>query len=276
MQQLFYLIRKFRYFLLFLVLEIIALTLVIKNHSYQQSKFINSANFISGGIYNKVSSITDFINLKSENQRLSEENNKLRNWIEKNKPEAITKIISQIDTSNSSQKYKYISAKIINNNYTKRNNFLTLNKGTKQNLKIDLGVVNSKGVIGVIKSVSENYATVLSILNSNSKINVKLKNSDHFGTLFWNGKDYNIAQISDIPRQTIIKKGDTIVTGGKSAIFPEGIYVGVIKDFKFENNQFKEINVLLFNDMSALSYVEIIMNYQKKEQKELEQNNLNE
>jgi rod shape-determining protein MreC len=276
MQQLFYLIRKFRYFLLFLVLEIIALTLVIQNHSYQQSKFINSANFISGGIYNKVSSITDFINLKSENQRLSEENNKLRNWIEKNKPEAIAKIVSQIDTSNSSQKYQYISAKIINNNYTKRNNFLTLNKGTKQNLKIDLGVVNSKGVIGVIKSVSENYATVLSILNSNSKINVKLKNGNQFGTLFWNGKDYNIAQISDIPRQTIIKKGDTIVTGGKSAIFPEGIYVGVIKDFKFENNQFKEINVSLFNDMSALSYVEIIMNYQKKEQKKLEQNNLNE
>jgi rod shape-determining protein MreC len=276
MQQLFYLIRKFRYFLLFLVLEIIALTLVIQNHSYQQSKFINSANFISGGIYNKVSSITDFINLKSENQRLSEENNKLRNWIEKNKPEAIAKIVSQIDTSNSSQKYQYISAKIINNNYTKRNNFLTLNKGTKQNLKIDLGVVNSKGVIGVIKSVSENYATVLSILNSNSKINVKLKNGNQFGTLFWNGKDYNIAQISDIPRQTIIKKGDTIVTGGKSAIFPEGIYVGVIKDFKFENNQFKEINVSLFNDMSALSYVEIIINYQKKEQKKLEQNNFNE
>jgi len=276
MQQLFYLIRKFRYFLLFLVLEIIALIFVVQNHSYQQSKFINSANFISGGIYSKVSSITDFINLKSENQRLSEENNQLKNWIEKNKLVAKNKIISQIDTSIYAQKYKYISAKIINNNYTKRNNFLTLNKGAKQNLKIDLGVVNSKGVIGVIKSVSKNYATVLSILNSHSKINVTIKNDNHFGTLFWNGKDYNIAQISDIPRQAIIKKGDTIVTGGKSAIFPKGIHVGVIKDFKFENNQFKEINVTLFNDMSALSYVQVIMNYQKKEQKTLEQNTLNE
>jgi rod shape-determining protein MreC len=276
MQQLFYLISKFRYFLLFLVLETIALTLTIQNHSYQQSTFINSANFISGGIYNKVSSISDFINLKPENKRLSEENSRLKNWIEKSKQIPINKIISQIDTGNSTQKYKYISAKIINNNYSKRNNFLTLNKGAKQNLKIDLGVINSKGVIGVIKSVSKNYATVLSILNSNSKINVKLKNSPHFGTLFWNGKDYNIAQISDIPRQAIIKKGDTIVTGGKSAIFPEGINIGVIKDFKFENNQFKEINVTLFNDMSALSYVQVIMNYQKREQKELEQNALNE
>ncbi|MDX1830352.1 MAG: rod shape-determining protein MreC [Lutibacter sp.] len=276
MQQLFYFIQKFRYFLLFLVLEIIALTLTIKNHSYQQSKFINSANFISGGIYNQVSSISDFLNLKSENKRLSEENIRLKNWIEENKQIDINKISTHIDTSKYHQKYQYISAKIINNNYSKRNNFLTLNKGAKQNLKIDLGVINNKGVIGVIKNISKNYATVLSILNSNSRINVRLKKSFHYGTLVWNGKDYNVAQITDIPRQAIIKVGDTIITGGKSAIFPEGINIGVIKDFKFEKNQYKEINISLFNDMSALSYVQVIINYQKNEQKALEQNNLYE
>jgi len=276
MQQLFYFIQKFRYFLLFLVLEIIALTLTIKNHSYQQSKFINSANFISGGIYNQVSSISDFLNLKSENKRLSEENIRLKNWVEENKQVDVNNIVAHIDTSKYHQKYQYISAKIINNNYSKRNNFLTLNKGVKQNLKIDLGVINSKGVIGVIKNISKNYATVLSILNSNSKINVRLKKSFHYGTLVWNGKDYNIAQITDIPRQATIKVGDTIITGGKSAIFPEGINVGVIKDFKFEKNQYKEINISLFNDMSSLSYVQVIINYQKNEQKGLEQNNLYE
>jgi len=276
MQQLFYFIRKFRYFLLFLLLEIIALTLTIQNHSYQQSKFINSANFISGGIYNKVSSITDFFNLKSENRLLAEENNRLKNWIEKNKPKDLNQVVTHIDSGNYIQKYKYITAKIINNNYTKRNNFLTLNKGTKENLKIDLGVINSKGVVGVVKNVSTNFATVLSILNSNSKINVRLKKSFHFGTLVWDGKNYNIAQITDIPRQAVVKIGDTIITGGKSAIFPEGINVGVVKNLKFENNQYKEINITLFNDMSALSYVQVIINYQKNEQKGLEQYNLDE
>ncbi len=276
MQQLFYFIRKFRYFLLFLFLEIIALILTIQNHSYQQSKFINSANFISGGIYNQVSSIRDFFNLKSENKRLSEENNLLKNWIEKNKQKDLNKIITHIDTNKYSQKYQYITAKIINNNFTKRNNFLTLNKGAKQNLKADLGVVNSMGIIGVIKNTSKNYASVLSILNSNSKINVRLKKSFHFGTLFWNGLDYRVVQINDIPRQTVIKVGDTIITGGKSAIFPEGINVGVVKNFKYENNQFKEINVSLFNDMSALGYVQVIINFQKNEQKNLEHNNLDE
>jgi rod shape-determining protein MreC len=276
MQQLFYFIRKFRYFLLFLVLEIIALTLTVQNHSYQQSKLINSANFISGGIYNKISNITDFFNLKKENKRLAIENNRLKNWIELNKKEDLNEIISIVDTSTFSQKYQYISAKIINNNYSKKNNFITLNKGSKQHLKADLGVINSEGIIGVIKNVSENYATVMSILNSSSKINVRLKNSFHFGTLYWNGKNYNVVQITDIPRQAVIKVGDTIITGGKSAIFPEGINIGVIKNFKFENNQFKEINVSLFNDMSSLGYVQVIVNFQKTEQKTLEKTNHND
>ena len=117
---------------------------------------------------------------------------------------------------------------------------------------------------------------MLSILNSNSKINIRLKNYDHFGTLAWDGKDYKITQITDIPRQAIIKTGDTIITGGKSAIFPEGINVGTIKDFKFENNQYIEINVALFNDMSSLGYVQVIKNLQKSEQLKLEQNAVNE
>jgi rod shape-determining protein MreC len=180
------------------------------------------------------------------------------------------------DTLEYIQKYEYIVAKIIKNDFTNRNNTLTLNKGSGSGLATDLGVINSKGIIGVIKNVSSNYATVLSILNSNSKINIRLKNDNHFGTLIWNGKDYNILQITDIPRQTVIKVGDTIITGGKSAIFPEGIHVGVVKDFRFENNQYLEINVSLFNDMSSLGYVQVVKNLQKEEQFNIEQRTINE
>jgi len=258
------------------LLEIIGLILTVQNHSYQQNKIDNSANFISGGIYNKVSSITDFFNLKSENKRLAKENTDLKNWIEKDKQSNLNKTLIANALTNYSQKYQYISAKIINNNYTKRNNFLTLNKGAKDHVKTDLGVINSKGIIGVVKNVSANYASVLSILNSNTKINVRLKKSFHFGTLVWNGGKFDNMQIIDIPRQAVVKIGDTIITGGKSAIFPEGINVGVVKDFKFKNNQYKEINISLFNDMSNIGYVQVILNYQKNEQKRLEKNALNE
>ena len=276
MQQIFYFIKKFRYFLLFLALEILAITFTIQHHSYHKSKFINSANLITGGIYNKMNSVNEFFNLKLENQLLTDENVRLKNLLETKIIDYDKEFFIVVDTLQYVQKYEYLSAKVINNNFSKRNNSLTINKGSKLGLTTDLGVINSKGIIGVINNISSNYATVLSILNSNSKINIRLKNYDHFGTLAWDGKDYNITQISDIPRQAVIKTGDTIITGGKSAIFPEGIQVGTVKDFKFENNQYTEINVTLFNDMSSLGYVQVIKNLQKSEQLKLEQKTVDE
>ncbi len=276
MQQIIYFIKKFRYFLLFIVLETIAIYFTVQHHSYHKSKFVNSANIISGRIYNEVNSINEFFHLKSENQLLIEENTRLKNLLEKKEIEYHKDNFTVINTSKYFQKYEYTVAKVINNNFSKKNNFLTINKGSNNGLKSDLGVINSKGVIGVIKNVSSQFSTVLSILNSYSKINIRLKNSNHFGTLVWDGKNYNILQIIDIPRQTSIKVGDTIITGGKSAIFPEGINVGVIKDFKFENNQYLEIYVSLFNDMSSIGYVQVVKNLQKKEQLNLEQNTVNE
>lgn len=276
MRRIIYLIKKFRYFLLFIILEILAFIIIIQDHSYHQSKFVNSANFFTGGLYNKANSINEFFHLRKDNQLLSEENARLKNLLGRRENTYAIDSFTVIDTSQYFQKYDYSVAKIINNNYTKRNNFLTLNKGAKHGLTPDLGVVNSKGIIGVIKNVSTNYATVLSILNSNSNINVRLKNSNHFGTLVWDGKDYNITQVIDIPRQALVKAGDTIVTGGKSAIFPEGIEVGVVKDFKYAQNKYQIINILLFNDMSAIGEVQIVKNLHKNEQVTLEQSVVNE
>ncbi|MFD1293367.1 rod shape-determining protein MreC [Lutibacter holmesii] len=275
MQQIIYFFKKFRFFLLFLLLEIVGLYFTIQHHSYHKSKFVSSANAITGGIYKKTTAISDYFHLKAENKLLNEENTRLKNLLENKEVEYSVNFLVK-DSTKYTKKYEYIAAKIIKNDYTKRNNFLTLNKGTEQGLASDMGVINGKGIIGVVKNISANYASVLSILNKTSKINVSLKNSDHFGTLIWNGEDYNILQISDIPRQAQLKIGDTILTGGKSVIFPEGILVGTIKDFKFENNQYQEINVQLFNDMSALGHVQVIKNLEKEEYKKLEQTLLNE
>ncbi|HKJ06507.1 MAG TPA: rod shape-determining protein MreC [Flavobacteriaceae bacterium] len=271
MQQIIYLIRKFRYFLLLLCLEVIAFIFIVQHHSYHKSKFVNSANAVTGSVYKKLNSVTEFFHLKEENKLLNEENVRLKNLIELTSANDSLVEFKSVNDTVFNQKYTFTSAKIINNNYHRRNNVLTLNKGSKHGLSSDLGVVNSKGVIGVVKSVSKNFATVLSILNNYSQINVKLKNSSHFGTMVWDGKNYNVVQLTDIPRQAEIKIGDSIITGGKSAIFPEGIPVGKVKDFNFENNQYKQINVELFNDMSAIGNVKIIKNLLRNEQLQLEQ-----
>lgn len=265
MKQIIKFIEKYRYFILFIFLEFFALFFTIQSHSYHRSRFVNSANSITGNIYNKLSEFRDFFNLKTENQRLLDENTYLKNLLNiENLP--IDSINSfKIDTTNQIQPFTYFNAKIIKNDYSKRNNYLLINKGNKQGIEPEMAVVNSKGIIGVTKSVSKYNSTVISVLNKYSQINAKIKNNNHFGTLNWDGKDYRKLQLLDLPRQANIKIGDTIITGGKSTIFPEGILVGTIENIEKSNKTFKLIDVLLFNDMSSISNVKLIKNNQKKE-----------
>jgi len=276
MQQIISFLYKNKYIILFLFLESFAVFFTIQSHSYHKSKFINSANFISGGLYNRINNFKEFLLLKKENLRLAEENVQLKNLLNQTGKFVLQNNSKEIDTVNFKQKYSYISAKVINNNYRKNNNYLTINKGRLNQIKSDLGVINSKGIIGITKSISNKYATVLSILSVNSRINVKLLNSNHFGSLSWNNKHYNTVQLLDLPIQANIKVGDTVITGGKSTIFPEGIPIGTIKDFKTNNNNYEFINITLFNDMSSIGFVEVITNLDKEEIKDLEEKSSNE
>ena len=271
MQQILSFFFKNKNTLLFLLLELIAVIFTIQTHSFHKSKFVNSANFITGGIYNKINNVKEFILLKKENIRLAEENVELKTLLKLQGISDSTISTTVIDTINYHQKYSYIAAKVINNEYRNSNNYLTLNRGASNGVRSDLGIINSKGIIGITKSVSNRYATVLSVLNVNYQINVKLVRSHHFGSLSWDSKDYRTVQLLYLPIQASIKIGDTIITGGKSTIFPEGIPVGTIKSFNTNNNNYENISVTLFNDMSAISYVEIIDNLDKKEIKNLEE-----
>ena len=276
MQQIISFLYKNKLFILFLLLEVLAIFFTIQNHSFHRSKFVNSANFVSGGVYNKINNFKEFLLLKKENERLSEENVYLKNLLNISDKSIVEIDLIKVDTVNYHQKYSYVGAKVINNNYRKNNNYLTINKGSNSGLESDLGVINSKGIVGITKSVSSNYATVLSILNVNSRINAKLLNSDHYGSLSWDNNDFNVVQLLDIPIQAAVYNGDTIVTGGKSTIFPEGVPIGIIKDFKTLNNTYEYINISLFNDMSSIGYVEVIKNFDKLEIKNLEEKSTNE
>lgn len=265
MQQLVNFITKYKYFLFFLLLEIIALSLTIQNHSYHKSKFVNSANFVSGGVYNKIHKFKEFTKLRTYNQQLLEENTRLKNIIAQQSIDTTAQLFAVNDTTTFYQKYLFTPAKVIDNQYYKRYNYLTIDKGSKDGIFFDQAVVNSKGIIGITQTVSKNFATVQSILNENSKINVRLNNSLHFGTLQWDGNDYNVLQLADLPIQANVKIGDSIITGGKSIIFPEGIPVGVIEDFRVENNNYSFINIRLFNDMSAIGPVNVVVSLFKEE-----------
>jgi rod shape-determining protein MreC len=267
MQQILFFFIRNKNFLLFSVLFLFAIALTIQSNSYHAARFTSSANFFSGTIYTAKSNAVDYFGLKDENTKLLNENVILRKQLEvfKNNSEIIKK-----DSSNLSVKYEFIPAIVINNNYSKTKNLLTIKKGSKDGIKIDMGVITSNGIVGIVNNVSENYATVQSLLNTNSQINARLKNSNHFGSLKWNAKVANIVQLTDVNRLAPVKVGDTIITDGKSTIFPEGLPIGAVKKYELGENDNYNLDIQLFSDMTNLKHVYLITNNDAQEIKELE------
>ncbi|HQZ23720.1 MAG TPA: rod shape-determining protein MreC [Flavobacterium sp.] len=274
MQQIFNFIYKNSNRLLFLLLLGISLFLSIQSHSYHRSKLISSANFLSGGVYEKINNVSEYLNLRTQNDALAQENAKLRSLLFNAKD---TSSIKKLDSLKGVNQNDIIVSKVIHNTFNTHENYLTINSGSLQGVKSDMGVINSLGIVGIIDNTSNNYATVISILNVKSQINAKLKKSNHFGSLTWDGKSTGFVQLTDVPRLASIRIGDTIVTGGQSVIFPENINIGTVSKRYYENEtNYYKIDVKLFNDMTNLGHVYIIksknrdeiINLEKKKEKD--------
>nr|WP_297306696.1 rod shape-determining protein MreC [uncultured Flavobacterium sp.] len=271
MQQIIYFFTKNSTKLLFLLLLVISLYLTIQSHAFHKSQFINSANLVSGTIYEETNNVKEYLHLKSENEMLAEENSRLKQILY-NSEIIIDSAFSIKPELRIASDFEVFQTKIIRNSYNKKDNYLTIKGGIKNGFSKDMGVINARGVIGIVENVSKNYATVQSILNTKTRIDAKISNSNHFGTLVWDGKNTGFIQLIDIPKLAKIHKGDSIVTGGESTIFPENIPVGIIdKVFASKNSNFYTINVRLFNDMTNIGSVYLIENVNLEEIKQLEE-----
>ena len=274
MQQIFNFIFKNSNRLLFLLLLGISLFLTIQSHSYHRSKVINSANSLSGGVYERINNVNEYFNLRTQNDALAQENAKLRSLLFDLKD---TASIPKLDSIKGLQPTDIIVSKVIHNSFNDYENYLTLNSGSLDGVKTDMGVINSLGIVGIIDNISPNYATVVSILNVKSQINAKIKKSNHFGSLIWDGKSTGYAQLIDVPRLAAIRKGDTIVTGGQSVIFPENINIGTIDRIFVDNKtHYYTLNIKLFNDMTNLGHVYIIKSKDRDEIMKLEKGDKDE
>lgn len=274
MQQIFNFILKNSNRLLFLLLLGISLSLTIQSHSYHRSKIISSANFLSGGVYEKINNISEYLNLRTQNDALAQENARLRSVLFNAKD---TTSAPKLDSIKGLHLTDIIVSKVIHNSYNSHENYLTLNSGSLQGVKSDMGVINSLGIVGIIDNTSPRYGTVLSLLNIKSQINAKIKKSNHFGSLVWNGKSTGFVQLIDIPRLAAIRKGDTIVTGGQSVIFPENLNIGTVDKIYIDNQtNYYTLDIKLFNDMTNLGHVYIIKSKDREEIINLEKGEKNE
>jgi len=260
---------------LFLFLEIISFTLIVKNQEYQKSVFLSSSNSMVSGMYEWSNSVVEFFKLRAANDNLSEENTALKNQIinlqnklSTLKPEASDSVHFRIPPE---MEYQFISAKVINSSTNKLLNYITLNKGAIDGIKIDMGVISDEGVVGIVKTVSKRFSVVIPILNPKSDISCKFKRSNYSGGLIWSGEDYRCGNLTDIARHVELTLGDTIITSGFTSSFPEGIPVGAIEDFKIkESDAYYKIKVKLAVNFRTLSHVKVINYLNFQEQKDLE------
>ncbi len=254
---------------MFLVFDGFSLYLIIENNNFQRARYIEFSHKISGNIYEKLDYIKGYLSLRETNKQLALENADL-----KNKLESIRKIVREkkdtlLDTLYH-QQYTCFSAKVINNTVTKQYNFITLNKGLIDGVKPDMAVITNTGIVGIVEGVSENFSTVIPILNRNFRVSAKLKNSNFLGSVSWEGINPEECTLSDIPHHVVINIGDTVVTTGYSMVFPEGIPIGIIKDFNLKNGNFYTIRLRLTCDLRNINYVKVVYNLSKTEQSELE------
>mgnify|MGYP001411932368 CR=1 FL=1 len=270
MNNLIAIIQRFHVQFLFIGLMVIGLIITIQQKNYQKVAFINSANSISGGLRSKLSNVTSYFNLKQENESLAIENARLRGLV----PSSLEKINGdyiQVDDTLYHQKYIYRVADVIGNTVTRRNNYITINLGEKDGISEGMGVISSDGIVGMIKAVSENYATVLSFLHPNSSVSCKMKSSGILGHLQWTSDRIDEAYINGVLITTKVNDGDSVITSGLSSLFPEGLYLGKIRSIK--NNletQSQQIKVKLNIQFNSLRKVYVVENLFSKEISELQ------
>lgn len=258
----------------FIIYMGICSALLLPSNPYQQYIMLSSANAINSTVYSGVNSVTSYFNLRDINEDLLHRNSDLEMEILKLKKE-ITQyqdmiLADSLKMDTVVTEYNFVIAHVINNSISRPANYITIDKGRLDGVTKEMGVVDHNGVVGAVDLVGDHASRVISVLNANFNVSVKVKNTNHVGRLQWDGQDYREALIHDLPKHAVFRKGDTIVTSGFSDFFPPEVPVGVIETEEAGRKEFL-LRVRLFTDFSTLSTVRVIGNRLKEEIRAIEE-----
>ena len=264
-------IYQYRTFFVFLLLEIVSGWLVVQNNYYQTAAFFHTSNHYAGRMLAFSNNIASYLNLRNENQRLALENAQLRSEMRLSRGQAPAAY--QLDSA-LAKKYKFIVAKVIQNSVRNVKNYITLDKGTADGVRPGMGVITANGVIGKVRTCSEHFSTLISVLHVDMLVSAVLKNSGTVGSVRWDGNNPREVRLREIPRDVQVKTGDTVLTSQYNSVFPEGVLIGRVKTVSMNPDEtFHNISVSLASDFQSVGYVYVIDNQLKTEQEALEKQN---
>jgi len=255
---------KHQFFFLFLILEIIAFSMLVHSYSYQRTLSFNAANDITGRILNLSNNISDYLSLKKENQQLLFENALLRDRLQS------CNTVSDTEKLKQDSMYVYIPAVVVRNTINRYDNYMVLNVGKKQGVQKEMGVISNKGVAGIVIGVSKHYCIALSLMNENAKISARIKKNNQLVNVIWDPVHPNVGKVMDIPPHFNLNPGDTIITSGNSFIFPAGLVIGTVISYQRSKHEELSTATLKYStSFGQLHYVYLIKNKMKKEQLQL-------
>lgn len=254
----------------FLLLAGISCFMLFRGNPYQQAVFMTSAGRVSSGVYSAANSVTGYFHLRSINDdlqtRLADlemENINLRRSLQRADERLYA---DSVKPDPALAPYEFIIARVINNSITRPNNFITLDRGSLDGIAPEMGVVDQNGIVGIVNVVGPHTSRIISLLNSDLRLSCKVKGSDAFGSLVWDGRSPRQAVLEELPRHVEFAPGDTIITSGYSVVFPEGIPVGtVVEQLRDADDNFYSLRIDLLTDFATLSTVRVIRNFLKDE-----------
>ncbi len=253
----------------FIFYVVISCVLLFQTNPYQQSVYLTSANAVSSAVYNGISSISSYFNLKDINEDLQSRNALLEMEVVDLRNQVNNYRMQIPDTSSiqpALRPYSFVVAHVISNSISQTYNYITINRGSAEGIESEMGVVDQNGVVGMVNVVGKHSARVISLLNPHMRLSCKVKNSDFFGSMVWDGKDPEYAILQQLPKHARFVKGDTIITSGYSAVFPEGIIVGtIVSAVKELSDNFISLKIKLSTNFTQLSTVRAIKNQNKAE-----------
>ncbi|GAB4385309.1 MAG: hypothetical protein Kow0075_17080 [Salibacteraceae bacterium] len=262
MRNLFQFIWKYQFTFIFLLLEVVGFTLLINNNGYHRSSMSSFATAVAGRVYSLKHLYSQYIGLREENTRLANENLRLRSALQNQLGAQKT----NTGGYHSMGDFEVITAEAIASTSNLTNNYLIINRGTESGVVEGAGVLSPDGILGVVHSVSENYAAVLPLIHSKSIVSARLANSNYFGLCIWDGKSPEYALLQDIPNHVNVHHGDTVITRGASGIFPSDQIIGyVVETTRDESSGFQEIRLKLASDFSKVKNVYVVVNKNQSE-----------
>jgi rod shape-determining protein MreC len=274
-------IRKYSNFLFFLLLQIISLSFLFRYNKYHEAAFMNVAGEFTGSINQRFSKVESYFRLKTINEQLAAENLLLNQKLKENYeraggPDKIVADTIQTDSAKEIKKYVWMGAKVVNSTVNTQTNYLTIHRGALQGVRPNNAVVSPLGIVGYILNVSDNYASVMTMLHRQFKAVVKIKNGGERGTIEWDGISPTYVSLKDIPKSAKLKIGDSVLTSPISYNFPGDLMVGTIVDILDDkSSNFYSLKVKPSTNFFNIEYVYVIENTQLSEQRRLEDSTRN-